>query len=577
MIPQQFIEEVQTRTDIVELISNYFPLKRSGRNFKALCPFHNEKTPSFFVSPQKQIFHCFGCGEGGGSIQFLMLYEKVSFVEAIEILAKRLGLRIPYEKTNRGFKNTLYEVVNEASLFFHQNLLENKNHREVLDYLNKRGIDLETIKKFRIGFAPGKNLLLNYLRKKNFTLEVMERTSLVFSYNEGWQDFFRQRIIFPIFDVRGRVIGFGARRYREKEDIPKYINSLENPLYSKRENLFGLSFAKDEIVKKDFVVVVEGYLDMIVPFMKEIKNIVASLGTALTLEQIRLIKRYTSNVVVVFDSDKAGQLASLRALGILLENDLKVKIVNLPSGYDPDSLVRESGKGAFLHFINKKVDFLDYKIEVLKNMYDIESIEGKTKISQEMLSTLDKLKSEVERYEYIKKLSQILKIKEEILLAEYRRLFSKSEKVGLKESVFDKEPLSLTEKIILKFMLTNEKAFSLVKENLKEEDFSSLARTIVSYLFKNFSRGDFCSSNFLAKIEDKKVSGFISAILMDDSVPLDKESFRTSIIKLKKKRVRFLREKLKEEIKKAELRGDREKCKELINKFYKINSEVKNG
>jgi DNA primase len=406
----------------------------------------------------------------------------------------------------------------------------------------------------------------------------MEKTSLVFSYNEGWQDFFRQRIIFPIFDVRGRVIGFGARRYREKEDIPKYINSLENPLYSKRENLFGLNFAKDEIVKKDFVVVAEGYLDMIVPFMKGIKNIVASLGTALTLEQIRLIKRYTSNVIVVFDSDKAGQLASLRALDILLENDLKVKIVNLPSGYDPDSLVRESGKEAFLHFINKKVDFLDYKIEVLKNMYDIESIEGKTKISQEMLSTLDKLKSEVERYEYIKKLSQILKIKEEILLAEYRRLFSKSEKVGLKESVFDKEPLSLTEKIILKFMLTNEKAFSLVKENLKEEDFSSsLARTTVSYLFKNFSRSDFRSSNFLAKIEDKKVSGFISAILMDDSVPLDKESFRTSIIKLKKKRVRFLREKLKEEIKKAELRGDRERCKELINKFYKINSEVKNG
>jgi DNA primase len=581
MIPQSFIDEIQTRTDIVELISNYIPLKRSGRNFKALCPFHSEKTPSFFVSPQKQIFHCFGCGEGGGPIQFLMLYERVNFVDAIEILAKRLGLEIPYQKReNRGIKNILYEITNEASLFFHKTLLEDKSLQPVVSYLNKRGLSKDVIRKFRIGFARGDKTLLDYLRKRGFTLEIMEKASLIISQREGWRELFRERVMFPIFDVRSRVVGFGGRIWKEREGVPKYINSLENPLYSKREHLYGLNFSKDEILKQDEVIVVEGYMDMLIPFINGVKNIVASLGTALTLEQIRLIKRYTYNIVLVFDSDKAGQLATLRALDLLLENDLKVRIVKLPSGYDPDLLVREKGIEVFVYLINKKEDFLTYKIGILKNIYDIDSIEGKTKISKEMLSTIDKLKSEVEKYEYIKKLSWILKIKEEILLAEYKKLFSKRDFSFPKNNskIIEEKLFPITEKIILKFMLTNTKALSVVKKNLKEDDFTSpLIKKAVSFILRNFSKEKFSLQSLLGRIDDKQISSFISSILMDDSIPLNKDSFKDSIIKLRKKRIKSLRERLKEEIKRAELEGDKEKCKELINKFYKINSEVRNG
>jgi DNA primase len=593
MIPQTFIDEVQTRTDIGEVISSYIPLKRAGRNFKAACPFHGEKTPSFIVSPQKQIFHCFGCGEGGGVIQFLMLYEKVSFVEAIEILAARLGLTVPYQRGEREkLKTILYDVVDEAASFFSRNLNE-VNQRPVINYLNKRGISEEAIKKFRLGYAAGRNTLINYLRKKKFSLNVIEKASLAIARESGYRDIFQGRVTFPICDTRSRVVGFGARIWRENKEAPKYINSLENPLYSKREHLFGLNFAKDSILKEDCVIVVEGYLDMIIPFMAGVKNIVASLGTALTLEQIRLIRRYTSNIVLVFDSDKAGQMAALRALDLLLENDLRVEVVKMPSGFDPDSVVREKGKDYFLKLVESRQDFFDYKMDVLKNMHNSNSIGGKSKIVKEMFSTINKLISEVEKYEYIKKMSEKMTIKEDVLIAEFRKMFSK-DRSGLgkgsqasmrEESLFSKpsklgeEPLSIAEKVLIKFMLTNSKAFALVKNNLSEEDFvSATARQVVSYFFDNYlQENDMSSSKILGMIENKEINRFVSKILLDDSIPLDKELFRGSLIKLKQRRLTEAKNKLREEIKEAEKEGNKERLKILINEYGKINSEVRNG
>lgn len=589
MIPQSFIEEVRARTDIVELISSYIPLKRAGRNFKALCPFHSEKTSSFVVSPQKQIFHCFGCSQGGGVTQFLMLYERVSFVEALEMLANRLGLEVPYQKAEKNkIKTILYDAVYEASLFFHKNLMQNPAQNP-FDYLDKRGINQEAIIQFRLGFAFGKNTLLDFLRKKGFALETLEKASLITSQRSAPHDLFQQRIIFPIFDVRSRVVGFGARTCRpacpvgrQDKNIPKYINSPENSLYSKREHLFGLNFSKEDILKKDCVIVVEGYLDMIIPFMHGIKNIVASLGTALTLEQIYLIKRYTSNIILVFDSDKAGEMATLRTLDLLLENDLKVWIVKLPSGYDPDSLVRDKGKDYFLQFLGKKQDFFDYKIGILKNIHDRESIEGKTKIVQEMLAAIDKLNSEVQRYEYIKKLSEVVKVKEEILLLEFRKISSSlgknKDNRTVKKSALGGGVISITEKLLLRFMFTKKGAFSLVRKNLTEEDFtSSLARKTVSYFFKNYPQGESAFLKSLAVIEDKEISGFVSAILMDEDIPIDKESFKSSLIKLHKNRTNRLKDKLKEEIKEAEAGDDRQRLKALVSRYNKMIIAAKNG
>ncbi len=587
MIPQQFIDQVQSRTDIVELVSSYIPLKKTGRNFKALCPFHGEKTPSFIVSPQKQIFHCFGCAQGGGVFQFLTLIEKITFPEAVETLAKRLGLTIPYQRDRFAkVKSRLYEATAQATLFFHNNLKKDKSSKIVRDYLAKRGVGPETIDKFQLGFAAGGNSLTNYMRKNGFTLDTLEKTSLVTSKGEGFTDLFHNRIIFPVFDIRSRIVGFGARVIDRQTKSPKYINSLENALYSKRNHLYGLNFAKDEIVKQQGVIVVEGYLDMITPFMRGVNNVVASLGTALTPEQIRLIKRYAQRVIMVYDSDKAGQNATLRSLDLLLEEGLKVKIMQLPPGSDPESLFRKKGKEFFLELLNKARDFFDYKIDVLTISHDKASIEGKTKIAQEMLMTIDKLPSEIEKYEYIRKLAMRLDVKEEIMIAEFQKKVStkgNSSKIknsplsaAAKSALSGQDPLPVTEKVIFKAMLTNPKTFSLVKKNLRQEYFSSTAsRKAIAFFLNN--QAQISGSKFLGTISDEEISSFISKILMDDDIPIDKEVFRESLLKLKKKGTAHFKSQLRDKIREAEARGDKKKVKELINEYGKVNSEVNNG
>jgi DNA primase len=583
MIPQNFIDEVQSRTDIAELIGSYIPLKRAGRNFKALCPFHGEKTPSFVVSPQKQIYHCFGCAEGGGIFQFVEYMEKVTFPEAVEILAKRIGLSVPQQATSSGtLKNILYDVMKEASLFFHNSLKTDKRAALVLDYLKARGIAEKTVNTFSLGMAFSGNVLMNYLRGQKFKLDVLEKASLVVAKQQGYRDLFNDRIMFPIFDVRSRVVGFGARTWRDGGNAPKYINSVESPLYSKREHLFGLNFAKEDISKENTVIVVEGYLDMITPFMRGVKNIVASLGTALTQEQIRLIKRYTDNVILIFDSDKAGQSASLRSIDLLLESDVKVLVAELPSGYDPDSLVREKGIEIFIECINKRKDFFDYKISLMEKAHNKKTIEGKTKIAQELLATINKLQSEIKKYEYIKNLAFSLDIKEEILIAEFRKSFSIKQKayktMAEKDKTSEKNPffdarLSYTEKIILKCMFINQKAFSLVKNNCSSEDFKSPAvRAAVSYFFENHDENNSCTiAQRIGLIDKKDLSSFVSHMVMDDDIPFDKSSFKDSIVKLKKQHQTHIKKQLKDQIKEAESRGDDRLLTELMTQYSKMH------
>jgi len=541
------------------------------------------------VSPQTQIFHCFGCGDGGGSFQFLILMEKVSFPEAVEMLAEKLGMAIPYQKAKSvKTKNTLYEAMNKAALFFHNNLKNSKECQPVSAYLSKRGIGPETINKFHLGFNSGGNSLLQSMRKDGFTLEILEKASLITSTRGNFRDLFQGRVTFPIFDVRSRIVAFGARLCRDAVNSPKYINSSEGALYSKREHLFGLNLSKEYIIKEDSIIVVEGYLDMITPFMRGIKNIAASLGTALTLEQIRLIKRYTSCVILVYDSDKAGEAAALRSIDLLLENDLKVKVVNLPQGYDPDLLVRKYGKDSFLNLLDSKVDFFDYKLSSLKKIYDADTIDGKTTIAKGMLATLDKLNSEIKKYEYITRLAGDLGIIEEIMIAEFRNSFSKKSNSRRRNPLLDsygsrglklnKEFLPITEKVLLKFILTNTKAFSLVRKNLREEHFHSyLAQKTISFLFNSYSGAGNCSMQaLLGTIEDKEISGFVSKILMDDDIPLDKNIFKESLIKLRKRGAIAMKKKLKSGIKEAEAKGDKQKLRELMTEHNRINSEARN-
>ncbi|MCM8824432.1 MAG: toprim domain-containing protein, partial [Candidatus Omnitrophica bacterium] len=390
-------------------------------------------------------------------------------------------------------------------------------------------------------------------------------------------DLFRDRVIFPIFDIRNRVIGFGARLIKDKEGLPKYINSLENPIYSKREHMFGLNFSKDYIMEKNSAIVTEGYLDMITPYSVGIRNIVASLGTALTLEQIRLIKRYTTNVSVVFDADKAGEMATLRALDILLENDLKVKVIRLPEGYDMDLLVRNKGYEFVVSLVENAMDFFDYKISIMKNLYDQESIEGKSKIAEEMLRTINKLSSEIERYEYIKKLSAILKIREEILIAESRK--TKNSKFSYEIAKKVNESIPLTEKLLIKFILTNPKSFEMFRKQLTEDDFLyPISKKIFSLVASRFLQDS--NLNFqkiLSFIEDKEMSSFISQIIIENTPDIDGDILKNCIVRLKNNRIKMIKERLKKQIKEAERINDIRKVKELMLEFKRINSEVRNG
>ena len=566
MIPQPFIDDIQSRADIAEIIGGYIPLKRAGRNFKAVCPFHAEKTPSFLISPQKQIFHCFGCGAGGGVLQFMMLYEKVTFPEAVQMLATRLGLEVPAQKgTPDSGKQAIYDVLAQAADFYHHNLLEEHSRRQ-LDYLTGRGLDLETIKQFKLGFSGGPLRVMDVLRKKGFTLDLLAKASLVVPGQEGFRDTFFDRVMFPICDTRSRIVGFGARLWQERPGAPKYINSLEGPVYSKREQLFGLNFARDAVMRQDALIVVEGYMDVIVPFGRGIKNIAASSGTALTQEQIKLIRRFTSNVVLVYDSDQAGEAATLRALDPLLENEINLKIVRLPAGHDPDTLVRKEGAPSFQRLLGQGQDFFDFKLSVLCAANDATTTAGKATVAKEMFSSISRIKSEIVRYDYLARLARALSVKEESLIAEFDKGNASSRQPAARGPVADSEPVPLTDKVLVKFMAQSPGAFALIKGNVRPDDFvSAQARQTADYFFKNYSGSSLDA--FISSIEDSQVSGFLSDLILDDNVPLDKAAFKSSLLKVRGQHLRLEKKLLRDQIREAEKSGDSCRLRELMTKY----------
>jgi DNA primase len=352
-----------------------------------------------------------------------MEYERLEFPEAVETLAKKAGVVLPeVEKVDAktlSLTTQLYKV-NELTCSFYEHTLNSPQSSQAKDYLLKRGIKEETIKLFKLGYALDRwDVLINHLRSKGISLFLLEKAGLILAKEGGgYYDRFRGRVIFPIFDVKSRPLGFGARALPEankakaQENQAKYINSPETPVYIKGRNLYGLNLSRDAIRESDFVVVVEGYLDLIMPYQEGLRNIVASLGTALTYEQARLIKRYTHNVVMIYDPDDAGELATLRTLDIFVEEGMNVKVVSLPEGFDPDLFVRKNGIEKFKDNIAQAQSLFDYKLKVLKSRYSIKEIEGKARVSSEMLLTINKFKNAVVKSEYIKRLAEELNIKE---------------------------------------------------------------------------------------------------------------------------------------------------------------------
>ena len=362
---ERLLEEIKTRIDIVDFISEYVQLKKSGQNFKALCPFHSEKTPSFMVNPSKQIFHCFGCGVGGDVVSFLMKYENIPFNEALRNVAKKAGIDLrefKFDKEHTEKRERILQINREAMNFFIKNL---KGSEKAKTYLRKRGIEEDSLKGFSIGYATAeRDGLIKHVKKMGYSDSVIKEAGLAVSYEKDSRDIFRERIIFPIFNNQGDIVAFGGRVL--DDSLPKYLNSPETGVFKKSETLFGLNLAKEEIRRKEYSLIVEGYLDTIVCHQYGFKNTVAPLGTALTSKQLQKLKPLTGRIVLVFDNDDAGVAAAKRSLTILFENNFRAKVLLLPEGEDPDSFLRKKGSQPFKEMLSNEMSAIEFLVVTSK-------------------------------------------------------------------------------------------------------------------------------------------------------------------------------------------------------------------
>ena len=543
LIPDETIMRIVEQSDIVETISAYVPLKRAGRNYKANCPFHNEKTPSFVVNSDKQIFHCFGCGVGGNVVSFIMKHDRLEFPEAVRLLAEKVNIPIPVQWVDgdtTNLKNELRQACEASIQYFHKILLSDKSleAQKARDYLKQRKISLETAKQFQLGYAfeAWDNLLL-YLRNQGFSIATIEKAGLIISREnrDGYYDRFRHRIIFPIFDAKGQCIAFGARTL-EKNEV-KYINSPETPIYTKGQHVYGLHLAKQAISQKDFVIIVEGYMDCLTPYQAGVHNIVASLGTALTVEQIRLLRRYTKNVVFLYDMDAAGEAAMMRSLDILIEEGMNVKVASLDEAQDPDSFVREQGAKAFEERIAKALTVFDYKLKVLKGRYDERAVEGKAKIASEMLPTINRFDDAVIRAGYLERLSKELNIPEQAITIQFQKIEAKGDPSKPVEVKTAHDQYRVVELSILKLLLDEEAFIPSTKEQVPPADFQDAKiRQVISRIYDLFDQGRSVSgANLMNSFEDDDTQKMVSGLLADETVLGDKNKIHHDYINLIKK------------------------------------------
>ena len=580
---ENIIEQIQSKLDIADIVGSYIPLKRAGRNFKACCPFHHEKTPSFVVSPVKGIYHCFGCGAGGDMISFVMKHESLEFMEALRILADKAGVDLSDMKG--GFRPShgkgsatsgLYRINELAASYYNAVLVGSSKAASGRKYLAQRGLNAESVSLFKIGYSSAEwDIFLKFAKSKGISETVLEKAGLIIpGKNESFYDRFRNRVIFPIFDIRSKIAAFGGRVL--DDSLPKYMNSPETEIYVKGRHLYGLNFAMDEIRKKDYAVVVEGYLDLILPFQNGVKNIVATLGTALTIEQIRLIKRLTHNVVIIYDADEAGQAASLRGLDLLVSEGLFVKIACLPEGMDPDSYVRQYGSDKLLKVIESAHNLFDYKLKLLLGRFNPAESEDKTKIAAEMLPTIKRIENEVLRADYIKRLSKTLFISEDALLEELSKVKLDYSYLGEDKIIRHENKIRPAEKIIVSLMMEDPAIAQEVKAVLQKEEFTSPdMRRIIDVIYQMLDANNTPNERkVINQINDENLSHIIYESLEETEKLIDREkTLHDCIVRIKRDNMISRKQGLTSLIKKAESEGDDTMLMELIKQLDTLKSE----
>lgn len=575
-IPETIINEIQNKTDIVEIISNRIQLKKAGRNYKGTCPFHHEKTPSFMVSPDKQIYHCFGCGAGGNVFSFLMKYEKLEFPEVIEMLAEKLGIKLPRNTRQSAemtsLANQLYKINEQACQFFQVSLTGNPRARE---YLSSRGVGEEIVKNLKIGYAPDSwETLISFFKKKGTDAKLLEKAGLAIANDRGGHyDRFRNRVIFPIIDLKGKILGFGARVL--DASLPKYMNSPETPIYSKGKNLYGLNYTKDDIRRENHALIVEGYLDFIVPYQAGIKNLIATLGTALTVDQVKMLKRFTNTAIIVYDPDAAGEAASIRGLDLFITEDVNVYIAELPGGLDPDSYIRKYGADEFRSLIKSSKNLFDYKFDKLASRIDASSIYGKMKIASEMLPTFAKINSALLRSSLVKKLSEKLGVDEEALREDLKKVkpeFAQRQQASVASASPKSDNFISAEKMLLALLLDTDGGYiTQAKERLKPEEFrNSSIRDIVSSIFEMRKNGNQVSAAKLISAlgSEGEYAMLISEAAGISDTIMDKEkAFLDCVMRVKNDNKKDQLARMQDAIKMAHSANEENEVKRLIAEY----------
>ncbi|RBP68894.1 DNA primase [Alkalibaculum bacchi] len=531
------IDEIVSANDIVDIISEYVTLKKMGTSHKCCCPFHVEKTPSFVVTREKQLYHCFGCGAGGNVITFIMEIEKLNFVEALKFLADKVHIKLPQNQQYNSERNEKRErqllIHRDAAIYYYKTLLHDS---KAMAYLLDRKIDKATIKKYGLGYAPKYgNGLLRYLFSKKYNVnELLESGLILRGKNRSTNDLydrFRDRIMFPIQNVTGKVIAFGGR-VLDNSISPKYLNSPETQIFHKGKNLYGLNNAKKQIVNEQ-IIIVEGYMDVIGLYQKGIKNAVASLGTAFTQDQSKLLKRYAKELVVIYDGDRAGQEATSKAIEILQDNDIDIKIVSLPDNLDPDEYINQYGKDAFELQMSKGMTPLEYKISKLKQSYDISSVDGKIKFTKEMAAYLSNVNSGIEREAYLNKMAADTGISKETILQEIKKNVTKEHKKisdgkyrNEKPEKFVKNAYSIAQEEILKILINNKNIFPLIESKINLSHFQDgIYKDLAEYLFRQIENEEEIQGNkFINDISNKNDLEIATSIFTSDEISSEEQA-----------------------------------------------------
>jgi|Deesub1362B_J571_1020462.scaffolds.fasta_scaffold00123_34 DNA primase len=561
----QAVDEIKNQIDIVDFLSRYLDLKRAGRNYKALCPFHSEKTPSFVVNPEKQFFHCFGCGVGGDIITFMMRYEGVGFLEAVKMLAEKAGIKIETSAVKPSTSVTrrmLLSIHQRATEFFREQL---QNSSEAKGYLKRRGLSDEIINTFMLGYAPsGGDLLYKYLINAGYTEGQILHAGVCKKTEDGViMDMFRRRIVFPITSIRGEIIAFGGRVVSEEQLGPKYINSPESPIFKKSSELFGLYQAKDEVKKKGYVILMEGYLDVLTSHQFGLTNTVAPLGTSLTEAQVRRLKTLTDKVLLVFDSDEAGLKASKRALALCYQVGITAKVLSLPEGEDPDTFLRKYGVEGLKKLFSETKDIIDF-------YFSVQEKEAET--VRELIEIIAEIRDSILKGSLLKRVSEKTGISEQFLIEEVRRYyrFPKSENRVSDRGVQTKVIVPDAEETIIAIFASHPEYSELISGKLSPDMFEKpLVKTIYLKLTNT------TPETFLNDVLEEEEMSFLSSLIV--SLKIDKEELEETIMDcIKKIRAKSLRRRITELqawIKEAEKEKDQETLIELQQRFLSIIKE----